>query len=133
VTWTLRTAALDVAVAAAHAARPAECCGVLLGVAGDIQEAVPAGNLSPDPNRFQVDPKDHIDARRRARSRGLQVVGFYHSHPHRDAQPSAADLAEDSYPGAVHLIVGLPGERVHVGLFEYGNGNFQKLAFVTVP
>ena len=45
----------------------------------------------------------HIDARRqRAAGRGLEVVGFYHSHPHSTAQPSATDLAEATYPGHLY-------------------------------
>jgi proteasome lid subunit RPN8/RPN11 len=131
VTWTVRAPALAAAVAAARAARPAECCGVLIGVPGEVREAIPGRNLSSDPNRFLLDPKDHIAARRAARQRQLQVVGFFHSHPHSSPRPSPADVADDAYPGALHLIVGFSGERSQVGLFEYGNGNFHEIAFVT--
>jgi proteasome lid subunit RPN8/RPN11 len=118
-------------LAAARAAAPAECCGILLGRANQIMEAVPARNLSEDPNRFLIDPAGHIDARRRARQRGLEVVGFYHSHPHSPARPSATDLAEASYPDHVHLIVGLQSGSADIRLFKMSDQGFEEVALVT--
>jgi proteasome lid subunit RPN8/RPN11 len=135
VTWTVRAAALDAAVAAADASRPRECCGILVGRVGEIRAAIVAGNLSTDPARFLIDPKDHIAARRQAREAGLEVVGFFHSHPHRDARPSPTDLAEAAYPDAVHLIIGFPHGApppADARLFRYLNGNFQEVPLVTV-
>ena len=110
---------IDSIVAHAIEGRPAECCGVLIGNDEEIVEAVRSPNLSPDPNRYELDPKVHIDARRSARERALRVVGFYHSHPHSAATPSSADLAEAAYPDAVYLIVGLePGNQPDVRLFS---------------
>ena len=80
---------------------------MLLGSHQQIVETVRARNLSEDPNRFEIDPRDHIAARRDARTRGLDVVGFYHSHPHSGAQPSDTDIAEATYDGCLYLIVSL--------------------------
>jgi proteasome lid subunit RPN8/RPN11 len=111
-----------VATMVAHARRtaPAECCGVLVGAGDRVIEAVPANNLSPDPNRFLLDPKTHIAAERDARGRGLAVVGFYHSHPHSAAQPSPTDIAESSYAEAVHVIVSLAHAEPSLGVFQIG-------------
>jgi proteasome lid subunit RPN8/RPN11 len=111
-----------VAAMVAHARRaaPAECCGVLVGAGDHVIEAVPAKNLSPDPNRFLLDPKTHIAAEREARGRGLAVVGFYHSHPHSPARPSPTDVAESSYAGAVHVIVSLADAEPSFGVFQIG-------------
>jgi proteasome lid subunit RPN8/RPN11 len=103
------SAVLDAIVAHARAEAPAECCGMLLGRDYSIDEAVPAKNIAASSTRFLIDPKDHIDARRMARVRSLEVVGFYHSHPHSPAWPSPADVAEAAYPEAVYLIVSLEG------------------------
>jgi len=95
---------------------PAGCCGVLLGSGQRIVEAVPARNRSDDLNRFEIDPHDHIAARRTARARRLEVVGFYHSHPHSPAIPSATDIAEATYDGCLYLIVSLvsdPAARLY--------------------
>ena len=120
-------AALDDIVAHALEARPAECCGVLIGREDEIVETVRSANLSPDPNRFELDPRVHIDAVRAARDRGLRVVGFYHSHPHSAAQPSATDIAESPYADHVHLIVSVQDRRADVRLFTIARGAFDEL------
>jgi proteasome lid subunit RPN8/RPN11 len=128
--------ALDNIVAHAREDAPAECCGILLGTASEIAEAARTKNVADDPgSRFVIDPKDHIDGRRRARARGLEVVGFYHSHPRSPALPSATDRAEAAYPGHVYLIVSLAAEPPDVAAFQFdgvGDGNFLRLPFVTV-
>jgi proteasome lid subunit RPN8/RPN11 len=128
----LHAAALDAIVRHGQAASPRECCGMLLGRADEILEAIAARNLAEDPNRFFIDPQDHIDARRRARVAGLEIVGFYHSHPHSAAVPSPTDLAEATYPEQFHLIVGLGAERPEVRIFRLEHGNFAETPFVTV-
>jgi proteasome lid subunit RPN8/RPN11 len=111
--------ALDAIVTHAREAAPAECCGVLLGTGEAVVEAVRTRNVAVEPcARFVVDPKDHIDARRAARTRGLEVVGFYHSHPRSPAAPSETDRAEATYPEQLALIVSLVAEPPEVGLFR---------------
>ena len=99
---------------------------MLLGGAGVITQAVPATNLSPTPStRFDLDPADHLDARRVARGLGLEVVGFYHSHPASRAWPSPTDVAEWAYPDALCVIVGLAGVSPEVRAFSVGEGGVQ--------
>ena len=118
-------------VAHAREAAPDECCGLLLGCGGEIVEAVRARNAADDPaRRFLIDPADHFAALRAARERGLDVVGFYHSHPASPAEPSARDLAEFSYPGHLYLIVSLEAEPADVRLFRFTAGKFQRLSLV---
>jgi proteasome lid subunit RPN8/RPN11 len=115
---------LEAVLAHALGARPSECCGVLLGKDGEIVEALGTGNLAESPNRFLIDPRDHINARRAARDRGLDVVGFYHSHPGSSGVPSATDLAEASYPDHLYLIVGLAASPPETRLYRLGGGGF---------
>jgi proteasome lid subunit RPN8/RPN11 len=119
---------------AAHAreAQPLECCGMLLGAVGRIEESVPARNLADAPNRFLIDPRDHIAARRTARGRGLAVVGFYHSHPHTPAWPSPTDVAEATYADAVYLIVSLAGGAAEARLFRIEQGMAIEVPLVLV-
>jgi len=98
---------------------------VLIGTATAIVEAVRASNLADSPSRFLIDPQDHIRARRDARARGLDVIGFYHSHPRSDAQPSATDLAEASYEDCFYVIVGLTAETVDVRLYRFTGDAFE--------
>ena len=121
----LPAAVRDAVVAHARDAAPAECCGLLVGAHGAISSAVRARNLSPDASRFLIDPRDHIDARREARAAGLDVVGFYHSHPRSEAKPSPRDLAEASYPNHLCLIVGLLGEAAEIRLYRFTGETFE--------
>ncbi len=92
----------------ALAAAPAECCGLLEGVRTKqgftIRALHSARNLSDDPERFEIDPKDHIAAARAARANGAAVIGCYHSHPGGTARPSARDLAGAAEDDFVWLI-----------------------------
>jgi proteasome lid subunit RPN8/RPN11 len=129
----MRAAALESIVAHAREAAPEECCGLLLGCDRAIVEAVRARNIADDPaTRFLVDPKDHIDGRRAARARGLDVIGFYHSHPRSPAEPSERDLAEFSYADHLYAIVSLRAEPAEVALFRREGGCFQRLSLIPV-
>jgi proteasome lid subunit RPN8/RPN11 len=121
----------DAVVAHAREEAPRECCGILVGTGDAIVAGVRAANLAAHPEaRFLIDPGDHIRARRDARAAGLEVVGFYHSHPHSNAQPSAIDLAEASYAGFLYLIVGRAGDDPDVRLYRFTGKAFERMELV---
>jgi proteasome lid subunit RPN8/RPN11 len=127
----ITTGARDMLVAHALSASPRECCGLLIGRAGarfEVLTAYPAANLDAAPDRYLIDPADHFAARREARRRGLDVIGFFHSHPHGSAAPSSADLAEASYSNHLYVIVGLAPAAVRA--FCFRDGRFDELALV---
>jgi proteasome lid subunit RPN8/RPN11 len=112
---------LDTIIDHARVTVPRECCGILLGRFEDdeIVQAVAAANLAASPNRYEIDPRDHIAARRIARQSDLTILGFYHSHPHSAPEPSETDLAEVTYRDAFYLIVGRTGESWEARLFLF--------------
>ena len=124
--------ALEAVIAHARAEAPAECCGMLVGAGAVVGEAVPARNVAASPTRFLIDPKDHFDARRAARGRGLEVLGFYHSHPTSPAWPSATDVTEAAYPDAVYLIVSLEGGAADARLFQIVDRSIVELSLISV-
>jgi len=117
-----------------HGAReyPNECCGILLGSTKgadkDVHEVVPLANLHRCPerarqlmpledpmresarNRYLLDPSEQLRIEKQARARGLQVLGYYHSHPDHGTQPSTYDR-DHAWPGYSYLIVSVEGGK----------------------
>ncbi|MGB6687906.1 MAG: M67 family metallopeptidase [Terracidiphilus sp.] len=88
---------------------PHECCGALLGSLPDgrrVKIAVRAGNTRTDSahNRYQIAPAEVVRIERDARRQGLEIVGFYHSHPDHPAQWSPTDFAEAHWIGCSYVI-----------------------------
>ena len=123
----------DDVLAHAREEAPRECCGILLGTPAGIVEIVRARNLAGGTTRFVIDPQDHITARRHGRSRQLEVVGFYHSHPRSAPYPSETDLAESDYPGAVHLIAGVSDTGQELRLYTWDDGSVEEVPLAIVP
>lgn len=68
-------------------------------------------NVHPQPrDRFELAPDDFLAAERAARADGLEVVGFWHSHPATGAVPSAVDRGA-AWEGYSYLIVSLVGRE----------------------
>ena len=89
---------------------PHECCGALLGAEGGGHREVRAlhklfNRRTDSPrNRFSVTGEDVRDAERAAKQAGLEVVGWYHSHPDHPALPSEFDR-EHAWPWYSYVIV----------------------------
>jgi desampylase len=87
---------------------PAECCGALIGLAHseevEIRTLIPVANTARDPFSFLIDAATVLRLERQATCAGMQVVGFYHSHPTTSAEPSPTDL-ELAIPGYVYVII----------------------------
>ena len=90
---------------------PNECCGVLLGTSdpglgNQVKQLVRAGNTRTDAahNRYHIAPIELVKIQRQARGLGLDIVGFYHSHPDHPAQWSPTDFAEAHWMGCSYVI-----------------------------
>jgi proteasome lid subunit RPN8/RPN11 len=99
---------------------PHECCGIMLGRIGGgerVVEAVQrAGNTRTDSphNRYNIDPRELVKIQRQARERGLDIVGFYHSHPDHPARWSQTDLLEAHWVGCSYVITSVEQGRATV-------------------
>jgi len=94
---------------------PQECCGALLGRDAEARGETPEREVlglhalvnrrddSPR-NRFSVTADDVRDAEKVAREQGLDVIGWYHSHPDHPARPSEYDR-EHAWPWYSYIIV----------------------------
>lgn len=101
------TPAVDAAIRAhGRETFPHECCGAMLGRDGAVHEAHPLPNTTEEGprRRFLVRPDDYRAAEKRARETGLDLLGFYHSHPDHPARPSQYDL-DHAWPSFSYVIV----------------------------
>lgn len=89
---------------------PNECCGVLLGTAGvdgwTVVDILPADNAAMESarSRYAISPAEVVRITKQARQHGLEIAGFYHSHPDHPAVWSPTDLAEAHWLGCSYLI-----------------------------
>jgi proteasome lid subunit RPN8/RPN11 len=100
---------------------PNECCGVLLGksvpgMGNQVQALVRAGNTRTDSahNRYNIAPLELIRIQRQGREQGLDIVGFYHSHPDHPAQWSTTDFAEAHWLGCSYVITSVEQGKAKV-------------------
>jgi proteasome lid subunit RPN8/RPN11 len=87
---------------------PHECCGALLGrFEGETRIAsssVRCHNTHSANDRYEIDPVEVARIQRDARTRGLDIIGFYHSHPDHPAQWSRTDLEQAYWLGCSYVI-----------------------------
>lgn len=99
---------------------PYECCGILLGKADAdairVSELMRAGNTRTDSahNRYNIAPQELIAAQRDARKKGLDIIGFYHSHPDHPSQWSQTDFAEAHWFGCAYVITAVERGKAKV-------------------
>src|ERR1700758_3353319 len=99
---------------------PHECCGVFLGHFDNedrsVNKIVRCGNTRSDSphNRYHIAPQELVRVQRQAREEGLEIVGFYHSHPDHPARWSQTDLAEAHWIGCSYVITSVEKGRAAI-------------------
>jgi len=94
----------------AHGGRtyPEECCGALVGRNGFVEALEPIDNASTGERRrrFFIGPDDYRRSEAAAEAAGLDLLGFYHSHPDHPAEPSAFDR-DHAWPNFSYVIASI--------------------------
>ena len=107
---------------------PEEVVGALAGRHGDpstVERAYPATNAAETPEtRYEIAPTEEIELLDRIDEAGLDVVGFYHSHPHAPAEPSETDARSAAWPGYSYVIVSLSGGTAELGSWRWRGDSF---------
>jgi proteasome lid subunit RPN8/RPN11 len=99
---------------------PYEGCGVMLGKDNVVTDIYRGSNIRQErkEDRFVLDPSDIINAEKYAKQQGIEVLGFYHSHPDHPARPSTTDL-ESAWESYYYIIVSIDkGAMGKMGLFR---------------
>jgi proteasome lid subunit RPN8/RPN11 len=129
---------IDTGVLAAmieHARReaPLECCGLLLGTPGWIEECVPTRNARASETAYLIDPAEHFAVVKRVRGSGRDILGAYHSHPRSPAVPSPTDREEAHYEEFLYVIISLADPAFpDVRGYRLNGGNFVPAVLVPV-
>ncbi|MBQ7650307.1 MAG: M67 family metallopeptidase [Victivallales bacterium] len=92
-------------------AYPNECCGILFGkedgdyhVVTSMRAIENARESGEQYHRFLITAEEMMQAELEARKLGLDIVGFYHSHPDHPAKPSDYDR-EHALPFYSYIIL----------------------------
>ena len=113
--------AWQVMVSHAKSTYPNECCGAMLGtIDGDeklvkIAVAIENAFTGVQHERYELRPEDLLKADREARSRGMDLIGIFHSHPDCDAYFSETDL-KNSCPWYSFVVL-----SIYKGQFHHAN------------
>ena len=125
----------------AAGAYPDEGCGVLIGSfrneRAEVVDVTRGRNLSIERSRdrYLLDPSDIVAADRDARAHGLDIVGYWHSHPDHPAHPSQFDT-DHAWVDYVYVICATTAEGTgDVNGFALATeaGPFEHLLLVVTP
>lgn len=111
-----------------------EVCGILAG-RFDADHSVattvyPATNAADQPRiRYAIDPEELLERIETIEDDGLDVIGFYHSHPAGPTAPSETDAERAAWPDRSYVIVALDGSP-YVGSWRW---NADEEAFEQEP
>ncbi|MEM1540636.1 MAG: M67 family metallopeptidase [Candidatus Bathyarchaeia archaeon] len=91
---------------------PLEACGILVGRVEEegriVTKVYHTKNVLESSSSYQIDPIEQLRVFEEAERNGLDVLGFYHSHPLWDSFWSKADEeASKLWEGYVFLIISL--------------------------
>ncbi len=81
-----------------------------------VVQIVRAGNTRTDSahNRYNIAPQELVKIQRQARGLGVDIVGFYHSHPDHPPQWSPTDFAEAHWIGCSYVITAVENGKAAV-------------------
>jgi len=94
-------------------AYPEEGAGFLIGDEGEVKEILALSNAREETarhNRFLITPEDYLKAELTADSRGLSLIGVFHSHPDCPNVPSKYDR-EWAQPFFSYIITRVDGGK----------------------
>jgi len=97
---------------------PLECCGLLIGKAAmktfDVREVVLAENVYESEVSFEADAELVYQAITAAETKGLELIGIYHSHPNMRAYISAIDAEMMKlWPNVAWLVLGVSKKHIN--------------------
>jgi len=119
-----------------HAMRefPNEACGIIAGrkVKDEkfVEKVYEVKNRAKSPFRYEMDPEEQLKVFQEVEKSSLEVLGFYHSHPHSNAVPSEMDKSLAFYEGFSYVIYSIPLKTFASFTWDGKNFNFEKIKVI---
>jgi proteasome lid subunit RPN8/RPN11 len=107
-----------------HAGRelPIEACGYLAGKGGTVIAHYEMTNADASVEHFSFNVQEQFAVLMDARSKKMEILAVYHSHPATPARPSGEDIALAHDPGVSYVIISLAGSREDIRSFRIVDG-----------
>jgi proteasome lid subunit RPN8/RPN11 len=86
---------------------PLEVCGIMGGTEGIVSVIYRMTNTDRSNEHFMMDPREQFAVIKELRTKGLEMLVIYHSHPESPARPSAEDIRLALTPNVSYVIVSL--------------------------
>ena len=109
---------------------PIESCGLLFGwitkEKAIVKKIVSTQNALESPTEFQIAPEEFVKHLSKAEREGLQLLGFYHSHP-AAPKPSIVDTEYMKlWPESIWLIISSIDYSMQA--YQMANEKFEKIS-----
>jgi len=106
--------------------RPIEACGILAGriteasgaVVKEVLKVYRCRNELNSQTEYRIGAEEQLRVFDEIDRSGLDLLGFYHSHPYGSPQPSSIDRERGNYFGYSYLIVSLSPMAVTSWILE---------------
>jgi proteasome lid subunit RPN8/RPN11 len=107
-----------------HAGRelPIEACGYLAGKGGTVTAHYEMTNADASVEHFSFNVQEQFAVLTDVRSKKMEILAVYHSHPATPARPSGEDIALAHDPGVSYVIISLAGSREDIRSFRIVDG-----------
>ena len=104
---------------------------MLAGARGEdrstVERSFRAENAAERPRtRYEIAPEEELALLEQVDAAGLDVVGFYHSHPRGPPEPSEVDARRAAWPGYSYLVVSLTGDGSELGSWRWTGERFRE-------
>jgi proteasome lid subunit RPN8/RPN11 len=112
----------------AHAQKdlPNEACGYLAGNSKNVTYAYNLTNIDHSHEHFSFDPAEQFKTVKDARSKDLEILANYHSHPSTPSRPSLEDIRLAYDPEISYVIISLAEKTPVVKSFRIIDGKVEQ-------
>ena len=90
-----------------------------------VAKAYALTNIDHSPDHFSFDPAEQFKTVKDARSKGLEILTNFHSHPSTPARPSDEDIRLAYDPNISYVIISLANSKPDVKSFKIKDGKVE--------